>query len=635
MIDRNPIQTMSRKLLFICLLLVIPALLKAQTYDSHYHKQHSLLFTDPPDQYNDFFAAAGACMFCHNAQLDEAGNSVAIVNDWRSTMMANAARDPFWKAKVSHETLVYPQLKTEIETVCTRCHAPMGNINAFKTGAESYTITEMNEDSIALDGVSCTVCHQIIPESMGNSSGNFLTSDNKMIYGPYPDPFGNPMINNTGYQPVYSEHIKDSRLCASCHTLITNPLDFDGVPTGGEFVEQAPYQEWENSIFPAQGTDCYSCHVPEIDDIVKLSTMPPWLEGRTPYGKHHFAGANAFMLKLLRANIEELGLTAETVQFDSTIARTIKNLQLKTLSLQLAEISRDKDTLVIEIELENMAGHKLPSAYPSRRVFIELFAISNNSDTIFHSGKMDVDNNIIGEDVGFEPHYDLIHSPEQVQIYEMVMGDVNGEITTVLERSSMHLKDNRIPPAGFTTDHFSYDTVKIVGNALSDANFNKTNGTQGSGRDAVYYNILVNGTQWDIEVTAKVHYQTVSNKWLQEMFAYSSADIDAFKSFYDEADKTPVLMASSSLTSGYVSSPEHESKQFLVFPNPSNGNIRIINPKDLKSIQVYSLNGMLIKSISIHNDSDPIEMDISDKKGIYILVAETGNDKSFQKIIIN
>lgn len=143
----------------------------------------------------------------------------------------------------------------------------MGNVNAFKLGEDSYSIAQMNADPLALDGVSCSVCHQITPESMGKSSGNFLTSDNQTIYGPYPNPFGNPMINHTGYTPVHSDHIKDSRLCASCHTLLTNPVDLDGVPTGGEFVEQAPFQEWENSIYPEQGTSCYSCHVPEIDYV--------------------------------------------------------------------------------------------------------------------------------------------------------------------------------------------------------------------------------------------------------------------------------------------------------------------------------------------------------------------------------
>jgi hypothetical protein len=48
-----------------------------------------------------------------------------------------------------------------------------------------------------------------------------------------------------------------------------------------------------------------------------------------------------------------------------------------------------------------------------------------------------------------EPHYQIINRPDQAQIYEMVMGDVNGQFTTVLMRGYAPLKDNRLPPIGF------------------------------------------------------------------------------------------------------------------------------------------------------------------------------------------
>ena len=38
----------------------------------------------------------------------------------------------------------------------------------------------------------------------------------------------------------------------------------------------------------------------------------------------HFAGANSFMLELLKNNITALALTADSVHFDSTIARTLR-----------------------------------------------------------------------------------------------------------------------------------------------------------------------------------------------------------------------------------------------------------------------------------------------------------------------
>lgn len=108
---------MNRKILVTVILIFSTASVFSQLFHEQMDSRFSLFLTDPPNLYNEYFAGAGACMMCHNSQVDEAGNSIAILNDWRSTMMGNAARDPFWKAKISHETLVNPHLKTEIETV--------------------------------------------------------------------------------------------------------------------------------------------------------------------------------------------------------------------------------------------------------------------------------------------------------------------------------------------------------------------------------------------------------------------------------------------------------------------------------------------------------------------------------------
>ena len=130
--------------------------------------------------------------------VNDQGQSVAIVNDWRSTMTANSAKDPLWRAKVSHEGLVNPAHKEVLEDVCTSCHAAAGNKNAHHQGMSLYTISDLENDPLGLDGVQCTVCHQITDESMGNYSGTFEIGTSKTIWGPYTNPFGNPMINNTG-----------------------------------------------------------------------------------------------------------------------------------------------------------------------------------------------------------------------------------------------------------------------------------------------------------------------------------------------------------------------------------------------------------------------------------------------------
>lgn len=511
----------------------------------------------------------------------------------------------------------------------------MGNINALNNGADHYTLVDMRLDALGMDGASCTVCHQITASSMGNSSGTFIIG-NKEIAGPYPTPFSNPMINNTGYTPYYSEHIKDSRLCESCHTLITNPLDLNGVPTGGEFVEQSPYQEWENSVYPAQGTSCYTCHIPEIQDVVKITSPPTSLDGRTPFGKHHLAGGNVFMLKLIKNNLDELGITANGEQLDSTLARTYQNLQLKTMEIDLNEQNRTMDSLFIDLNITNLAGHKIPTSYPSRRIFIELLATNALNDTFFHSGKMDADFNLIDESTNYEPHYNIINQQEHVQIYEMVMGDVNGDLTTVLERAVIHLKDNRLPPKGFTKTHNSYDTTQIVGLALIDPDFNTTSGIEGSGSDVIHYHIPLDGITDELQIEARIYYQTVSNKWLQEMFTHSSPEIDLFKTMYTDTDKSPVLMSSKSISSIYNLTPELEKVIINLFPNPSHGSFTVTTNSMISSIHIFTLSGKeIFHKDHLSNETMPLEINVQDQKGVFIVSIQLTDEIIYRKLVFN
>ena len=55
-----------------------------------------------PTDRGDYFAGSGLCVVCHTQMVDEAGMDVSIDTDWRSTMMANAARDPYWQIGRAH-----------------------------------------------------------------------------------------------------------------------------------------------------------------------------------------------------------------------------------------------------------------------------------------------------------------------------------------------------------------------------------------------------------------------------------------------------------------------------------------------------------------------------------------------------
>ena len=143
------------------------------------------------------FATAPTCARCHSntasasAMKDDAGRDIAPVDLWQSSMMANASRDPLWRAMVSAEVAQHPAAKAAIEAKCMRCHAPMASIekthaNAMIALSELYD-AESRHNQLGLDGVSCTVCHQIEPAGLGTPgsfSGGFdIASQGKAIVG--------------------------------------------------------------------------------------------------------------------------------------------------------------------------------------------------------------------------------------------------------------------------------------------------------------------------------------------------------------------------------------------------------------------------------------------------------------------
>lgn len=626
-----------------------------RTHAFAYHSEEELTLLKAAAQdadglplgYNNYFVASGECNGCHGhdfqglANVDTAGVDINPVDDWRSTMMANSARDPFWRAKVSHETLVNPDHAEVLEDKCTSCHAPMARFDKFYMGQGHYSIDELEMDSLALDGVSCAACHMIAEDSVGQLfSGNFIYDTSKVsgvgnLYGPYTNVLTAPMLGFVSYEPKFGEQIGDAGLCAGCHTLITNTADLDGNLTGDEFTEQATYHEWVNSIYNEDVT-CQECHIPQTNQPVILSANYTFLPGQRPYGLHHMAGANTFMLRMLKDNITELGIPATETQFDSTIARTQRLLQDRTLELELVIEDRTPDTAFIALELENYAGHKFPSGYPARRAWVEMVITDNLGDTLFASGLLDEGYEIVGHDATFEPHYDVIRQEDQVQIYELVMGDVNGDKTTVLERAKDPIKDNRLVPFGFTTTHFSYDTVKYGGAVLNDDNFNLDDmGIEGSGTDVVHYHVPMNGFTGTIHVNARVLYQSAPPLWMEEMFSYNSTEIDIFRDLFEAQDNTPELVKEanvSDLTDGIDNLDELGVK---IFPNPSvDGSIGLTGllQAEVSEVRVYDISGKLLSSTK-PGVTGQMRLELPISTGTYIIEVQSPSGAFSERVV--
>jgi Cytochrome c554 and c-prime len=597
---------------------------------------------------NTYFKTSFACNGCHGHDptgfamvTTEGGVDVNVVDDWRSTMMANSAKDPFWRAKVSHEVQVNPGHQVGLEDKCTSCHAPAGRHDKHMLGHGPYSIAELGSDPNGIDGVSCVPCHIQSADSIGLLFSGNLKFDtlNRPLYGPFSNVFGAPMASFVGYEPMYGAHINDAGLCAGCHTLVTGTADLSGNPTGGEFFEQATYHEWLNSKFntdehPLEGITCQGCHVPRIADGVVLSANYLFLQPKSPFGLHQFAGANTFVLELLKNNRLELGLFANETQFDSTINRTERMLR-SGLLVEANMAYRDADTSFINVKLDNLAGHKFPSGYPARRAWVELTVTNASGDTIFRSGGWNSAYEVIGHDAQWEPHYDVISAPGQAQIYEMVMADVNGNKTTVLERAASKLKDNRLAPELFTTTHYTYDTATIANVLGSDIDFNHDAlGVEGSGSDIVHYHVPMNGYVGLVNVSAKVWYQSSPPKWMEEMFAYNSAEIDTFRTLYQEADNSPFLVQESVFDDLSVGFDDLAETGVRILPNPvMDGQLNVTGLTDrVLGVEVYDIGGKRLAS-SGRVVGTQWRMRLPEGAATYLLLVHTASRTFVERIV--
>lgn len=615
-----PIETMNRRRL-IALILPLVAISVGSLFTGAYHpdrlqakddnewtlRRMGELCTDE----GVYFTGSGNCVNCHapdpegEALVDEYGNSVSPVQDWQATMMANSARDPFWQAKVDHEGLINPEHREAIENVCTACHAPQGFHEAHLTGTagvNGYTMSDLMQDELGLDGVGCTGCHAIDDIGLaGRFNGDLPINPDHVAWGAFENPWDGLMSGQTGFIPAFGEHMRGSEVCASCHSLYTHTQDLQGEETGQVFFEQTTYLEWVNSAYNAENVQCQTCHMPLVEGGAIAATQPNWLFPQR-FGRHHFVGGNAFMLKLMRDNAVLLNLSAAPSQFDSTISRTIHSLQRETALLHVRQLASSPQEWVFEVEVENLVGHKFPSGYPARLAFLEFTLLGEEGDTLFQSGRWTSDIGIHGRDLGYEPHWNEISDPDQVQIYEMVLGDVSGQTTQVLERAAVVLKDNRLTPRGFSTMHPAHDTIQVGPMAALDLDFNRKDGNEGSGTDQIRYRIPASGMNRTVQASVKLHYQAVPKRWVEALFEFSdeSERIAAFESMYLDADRTPVVVATA-FARGW-SGFDPSASAWKVAPNPvSDGQLMRLIPSSEalpESIILLNTQGKAIRELS-------------------------------------
>jgi hypothetical protein len=471
-------------------------------------------------------------------------------------MMANSARDPYWHAAVRREVMDHPVAQDAIEDKCSTCHMPMARYGAAQQGAQGKVFENIyrpdsSASAWAADGVSCTVCHQIVDSNFGEPAsftGGFQIDitqrpEERMIYGPHSIDGGRQRLMQSAgrFSPQESSHLQESELCATCHTLYTHALNSAGEEIA-ELAEQVPYLEWLHSDYRTTQS-CQACHMPELSEEVAISSVLG--QPRPNFSQHVFRGGNAFMLGILNKHRGELGVEALPQELDASIRRTQEYLGSQTATVSISNTIRTDSRLRFEIQVRSLAGHKLPTAYPSRRVWLHVTVRDERGEMLFESGAIREDGSIVGNDNDadgslFEPHYDLIERPDQVQIYEPILADSSGEVTTGLLSGVRYVKDNRIPPRGFDKQTADSD-IGVFGGALTDETFV-------GGGDRVTYEIAA-PPSGRIEVEVELLYQSIGYRWARNLAGYRSTETDRFVRFYEgSSHEAPARLAAASAT---------------------------------------------------------------------------------------
>jgi len=278
--------------------------------------------------------------------------------------------------------------------------------------------------------------------------------------------------------------------------------------------------------------------MPTLDQPVVLGEGSG-LKKRDGFREHTFLGANTVMQSMLRDFSNELGIDPD-LDFDASIER---NREFLTTSASVAidnvgmSGEGDVETLEFDVQITNETGHKLPSGYHSRRVYLHVQVTDSDGELVFESGRMNADGSIVGvaEDTNpsvWEPHHDVITSERDVQVYQAIVGNSDEERTHSLLNGSYYLKDNRLTPKGFNKRDVTGSpdvaaSFGVFGAAMDDDDFD-------AGLDTVTYRVSVPASN-SFSVRAELRYQPFSYGHLRELFLDSDRidQVDQFRTIYD------------------------------------------------------------------------------------------------------
>jgi hypothetical protein len=286
--------------------------------------------------------------------------------------------------------------------------------------------------------------------------------------------------------------------------------------------------------------------------------------------RHQLQGLNAFLLEMFNHfmtadgnnnfsnNILGVRKTDYMSTLDNDLPNAISNIvqaaQHDTATIEVSQPKIDAQNISADVTVTNKVGHRFPSGVGFRRAFIEFVVmdsrvidpkteqprivwssggtneagfIVDNAGKVLETEYLGTDSNKKGP---AQPHFwgkdHPITNSQQVQIFEELVKDSEGNYTTSFIRRDEVVKDNRLLPKGWTEKGPVPDSLQGIflestfpkGDAANDPTYQ-----DGSATSVVRYEIPLAQLPSEIDpakltVRATLYYQSIPPYYLNQRF---------------------------------------------------------------------------------------------------------------------
>jgi uncharacterized repeat protein (TIGR01451 family) len=516
--------------------------------------------TQPTDMIDAIVDPVG-CHGCH---------TTPIYGAWRGSMKSQAGRDPiFWAA-----LHVANQDVENAGDFCLRCHTPRGWYANRSHPADGGAL----EATDIAAGVACEVCHRMVdPVPTGGEAAAVAADvvirstispslpaghvgsamlildpeDNRR--GPFaisPSPPHPKATWRTDFLGQGGDPVTEARVCGACHNLDNPTLSWN--PVSGRYepnAEDTPAPSFaKGDLFPIERTfdewllsdyattegvyapqfagakadgvvrTCQDCHMPRMTGLAAIGDALRDCVTTGCLPEHSFAGANTWAPQLLQDSRWRLAATSDALHLNAAMQSARSMLRrAATLTLDFDPQATPKQATVRVI---NESGHKLPTGYPEgRRIWLSVRAFDANGQLVFESGAYDAGTGMLAQDA-------------QLKVYEAKLGVDDGASVTETFHFVLNntvLKDNRIPPRGYTVAAFDQPGLRPVGAVYAD----------GQHWDETVYRLPDTAAS----VVAVLYYQTASKEYIDFLRVRGGEDGATLGLLWDDLKSPPEMMA--------------------------------------------------------------------------------------------